>query len=186
MLREAGATFTLEKVDLTQHLTATGADYYAVTPKGQVPLLELDDGSRLTEGPVICQYIADGASNTSLMPAAGSLARYRVMEWQNYITAELHKSFSPLFSKQYDAAAKALTSAALRKKFEWVDGKLQGSTFLTGNDFTAADAYLFTVGNWAKHVGLDTADLANFQQFMGRVAARPAVQEALKAEGLLR
>lgn len=185
VLREAGLPFSLEKIDTAKHLTSAGADYYAINPKGQVPVLELDTGERLTEGPVIAQYIADQAKNTTLMPAAGTLARYRVMEWQSYITSELHKSFTPLFNPGFEATAKSLHATLLRKKYEWVNGCLTGRHYLTGNSFTAADAYLFTVTHWAKHVGLDLSDLADLQSFLGRVAARPAVREAMKAEGLM-
>ncbi len=185
VLREAGLPFSLEKIDTAKHLTSAGADYYAINPKGQVPVLELDTGERLTEGPVIAQYIADQAKNTTLMPAAGTLARYRVMEWQSYITSELHKSFTPLFNPGFEATAKSLHATLLRKKYEWVNGCLTSRHYLTGNSFTAADAYLFTVTHWAKHVGLDLSDLADLQSFLGRVAARPAVREAMKAEGLM-
>ncbi len=184
VLLESGSTFTLEKVDTARHVTASGGDYYDINPKGQVPFLVLDDGATLSEGPVICQYIADKASNTRLMPAAGSLARYRVMEWQNYITSELHKSFSPLFNAGFDASAKKLHAALLRKKFEWVDSKLAGTSYLTGEEFTVADAYLFTVAGWSKHVALDLSDLGNLQRYLARVAARPSVSDALKAESL--
>ncbi len=185
VLREIGAPFTLEKVDTAKHLTQAGTDYYAINPKGQVPLLQLDDGSLLGEGPVIVQYIADQARATSLMPAAGSIERYRVMEWQNYITSELHKSFSPLFSSEFDAKAKATVHGALRKKYEWVDNQLTGRDHLTGEAFTAADAYLFVVTGWAKFVDLNLSGLPNLDAFLKRVAARPAVREAMKAEGLL-
>jgi glutathione S-transferase len=185
VLREAGLPFVLEKVDTAKHTRSSGEDFYAISSKGQVPVLELDDGARLTEGPVIAQFVADKAGNTSLMPAAGSMARYRVMEWQNYITSELHKSFSPLFSSAFDASAKALHSQLLRKKFEWVDSQLANSPFLTGQAFTAADAYLFTVTGWAKYVKLDLSNLPHLQAFLARVADRPAVQAAMKAEGLL-
>ncbi len=183
-LLESGSAFSLEKVDTAKHLSASGVDYYSINPKGQVPLLALDEGGTLSEGPVICQYIADKAGNTKLMPAAGSLARYRVMEWQNYITSELHKSFSPLFNPGFDAGAKKLHTALLRKKFEWVDSKLAATSYLTGEEFTVADAYLFTVSGWSKYVGLDLSDLANLQRYLARIAARPAVREALKAESL--
>lgn len=185
-LRETGLPFTLEKVDLAHHVTETGADYHGITPKGQVPLLQLDDGSLLSEGPVIAQYIADQSGPNTLMPAAGTLARYRVMEWQNYIASELHKSFTPLFDKAFDAAARARHGALLRKKFEWVDSRLADSGYLTGPDFSAADAYLFTVAGWGRYVALKLSDLPHLQRFLARVAARPAVQAALKAEGLLR
>lgn len=184
-LRETGTSFTLEKVDLARHVTASGADYFGITPKGQVPLLQLDDGSLLSEGPVIVQYVADRAGATALMPAAGTLARYRVQEWQNHITSEVHKGFAPLFSSEFDATAQATQKRLLRKKFEWIDSRLSDSPFLTGDDFTGADAYLFTVTNWARHVALDLADLRHVQAFQARVAARPAVREAMRAEGLL-
>jgi glutathione S-transferase len=185
VLREIGLPFTLEKVDTAKHLTQDGTDYYAVNPKGQVPLLQLEDGSLLSEGPIIVQYIADQARNTTLMPAAGSIERYRVMEWQNYITSELHKSYTPLFSSDLDAAAKKTLSAALRKKYEWVDSRLAGKDFLTGTAFTAADVYLFVVTGWARFVGLELSDLVQLQRFVKQVSERPAVREAMKAEGLL-
>ena len=185
VLREAGTPFTALKVDTAKHLTADGTDYHHINPKGQVPVLELDDGTRLTEGPVIAQYIADQAGATSLMPAAGTLARYRVMEWQNYITSELHKSFTPLFRPELDTTAKQTLAGLLRKKLEWVETQLAGKQFLTGDAFTVADAYLFVVANWSKFVQLDISDLAHLQAFMARVAQRPAVHSALQAEGLL-
>jgi glutathione S-transferase len=186
VLREAGLPFTLEKVDTARHRTADGGDFYALNPKGQVPLLELSDGTRLTEGPVIAQFIADRAEAMSLMPAAGTVERYRVMEWQNYITSELHKSFTPLFHNDVDANAKQALAAVLRKKLEWLDGQLAGRDYLTGDTFTAADAYLFVVLGWAAFVKLDIADLAHLQAFIARVAARPAVRDAMQAEGLVR
>lgn len=185
VLRETGAAFTLEKVDTEKHLTDKGADYHDINPKGQVPVLEFADGARLTEGPVIAQYIADHAGATSLMPAAGTIARYRVLEWQNYITAELHKSFTPLFRTELDADAKKALSGLLRKKLEWVDAELTQKAFLTGEAFTVADAYLFVVASWAKFVKLEIADLSHLQAFMARVAERPAVREAMRAEGLV-
>ncbi|MBJ7263498.1 MAG: glutathione transferase GstA [Burkholderiaceae bacterium] len=184
VVRETAAQVDLLKVDLKQHRTEAGDDYYAINPKGQVPLLVLDDGSTLSEGPVIAQYIADQAKATTLAPAAGSMARYRVMEWQNYITSELHKSFSPLFKPDTPDSVKATALTVLTKKFEWVDGQLAGREYLTGADFTIADAYLFVVAAWAKKVGPSLDHLAHLQAFLVRVAARPAVQAALNAEGL--
>ncbi len=176
---------TLERVDTNTHKTAAGLDYYTINPKGAVPVLELDDGGRLTEGPVIAQYIADRAGNTKLMPAAGTLQRYRVMEWQNYITSELHKSFSPLFGNPaVDDAGKAKYLAALTKKYTWVNEQLEGRQYLTGDSFTAADAYLFVVTGWAKYVKLDLSSFGHLQGFLQRVAARPAVKAAMEAEGL--
>ena len=185
VLREAGLTFELAKVDTHRHLTADGGDFYAVNPKGQVPVLELDDGERLTEGPVIAQYISDKAGASSLMPPAGTLARYRVMAWQNHIASELHKSFTPLFHDDVDANAKQALAAVLLKKLTWLDGQLASGPYLTGEAFTAADAYLFVVLGWARFVKLDIARLTHLQAFLTRVAARPAVREAMRAEGLL-
>jgi glutathione S-transferase len=184
VLREAGLTPTLVKVDLASHRSADGADFYATAPKGQVPLLELDDGTRLSEGPVIAQYIADQAGATALMPAAGTPQRYRVMEWQNFVTSELHKGFAPLFDAEVNAEAKQRLSSVLMKNLRWVDAQLATGRFLTGSAFTAADAYLFVVTGWAPHVGLDLSPLANLQRFRAAVAKRPAVREAMQAEGL--
>lgn len=184
LLRETSLPHTLVAVDIAARRTQDGTDFAAISPKGYVPLLELADGQRLTEGPVIAQFIADHAGRADLMPAAGSMARYRVMEWQSYITSELHKSFSPLFNAALDAPAKAVFSALLLKKFAWVSGQLRGRAYLTGDTFTAADAYLFTVAGWGKHVGLDLSDFQHLQAFLKLVASRPAVQAALRAEGL--
>jgi glutathione S-transferase len=184
VLREAGLPFTLEKVDLTTHKTAQGVDYYTINPKGQVPVLELDNGDRLSEGPIVAQYVADTAKNADLMPLAGTAARYRVLEWQNYVTSELHKSFTPLFNPDVNAEAKGVVAKLLKKKYRWVATQLEGRQYLTGDTFTAADAYLFTVSGWAKHVNLDLSDLAGFQTYLSRVAARPAVKEAMRTEGL--
>lgn len=185
VLRETGLPFTLVKVDTARHVLDDGSDLHAINSKGQVPVLELDDGTRLTEGPVIAQYIADHARAQGLMPAAGTLARYRVLEWQNYITSELHKSFTPLFHADLDASAKKVLAAVLRKKLQWLDGQLAGRRYVTGETFTAADAYLFVVLGWARFVQIDLKDLQHVQAFLAQVAARPAVREALRAEGLL-
>ena len=184
LLRETGTRFTLEKVDTHKHTTSNGGDFYAVNPKGQVPVIELPDGTRLTEGPVVAQYVADLAGAHTLMPPAGSLERYRVMEWQNYVTAELHKSFTPLFHSDVDATAKKALAAVLSKKLVWLDGQLAGKSYLTGDDFTAADAYLFVVLGWAKFVQIELGDLRHIASFMERVAARPEVKAAMKTEGL--
>ncbi|MDB5869418.1 MAG: glutathione transferase GstA [Polaromonas sp.] len=185
VLREAGLAFTLEKVDTSTHKTEHGLDYYSVNPKGAVPLLELDGGERLSEGPVIAQYIADKAGRADLLPAAGSMDRYRVLEWQNYITSELHKSFTPLFNPDLDSNAKKTIAKGLRKKYEWVNAQLQSKDYLLGKSFTVADAYLFAVTGWAKHVSLDLTDLKHLQDYTLRIAARPAVREAMQTEGLL-
>jgi len=182
VLRESGLPVDLVRVDIRAHKTEAGDDYYQVNPKGSVPLLELDNGERLSEGPIICQYIADKAGNLELMPAAGTMQRYHVMEWQNFITSELHKGYSVLFNPSIDAASKTVYRGILRKKYEWVDSKLAGNPFLTGKAFTAADAYLFTVSRWAKAVEVDLSNLPAVDAFNAAVAARPAVQAAVEAE----
>ena len=185
ILRETGLPFKLVRVDLGKHQLETGEDYYQISKRGQVPLLELEDGQRITEGPVITQYLAEKAGRKDLLPPSGELARYRVLEWLNFITSELHKSFSPLFSKDFPDEGKAITRSALRKKYEWVDEQLQGREYTGGADFTIVDAYLFTVTNWAKNVDLNLTDLKSLQGFQKRVANRPAVMEAMKTEGLI-
>lgn len=183
LLRETGATFTLEKVDTQRHLTADGGDYFAIAPKGQVPLLELGEDLRLGEGPVIAQYLVELAGNQHLLPPAG-LPRYRVLEWQNFVGTELHKAYTPIFSPGLDDAAKAILRARLRKKYEWVEAQLPEHGYLTGAEFTVADAYLFTVTRWAAYVALALSGLPRLQGYLARVAARPTVQAALQAEGL--
>lgn len=185
-LREAGLPFELALASTKTKKLADGSDYLAINPKGQVPALLLDSGDLLTEGVVIVQYIADQAPATGLLPAFGTLARYRVLEWLNYITTELHKSFGPLFNPAYPDEAKALNKAALLQRLAWVDSQLAGRSYLTGDTYTVADGYLFVVTNWTNFVGMDISGLTHLGAFMGRVAARPAVQEALKAEGLLK
>ena len=175
-LREAGLPFQLVMASTKTKKLADGADFTAINPKGQVPVLEFDDGQRLTEGPVIVQWIADQAPASGLAPAAGSMARYRLMEWLNFITSELHKGFSPLFNPATPDEAKSLSRAKLGERLAWVDQQLAGKPYLTGDGFTVADGYLFTVAGWGRHVGVDIAPLANLSAFMARVAARPAVQ----------
>lgn len=184
LLRETDLNFDLLRVDTRTHTTSDGLDYHRINPKGQVPFLDTGSGESLSEGVVIAQYIADRAGNRDLMPEPGSMARYRVMEWQNYITSELHKGFSPLFNDVFDEAARTQFLALLRKKLAWVDAQLADRTFLTGETFTAADAYLFVVCGWAGHVGLDLSGLPHLGRFLHSVAARPAVRDALRAEGL--
>lgn len=184
VLREAGLPFELVRASTKTHQLDDGSDYYAINPKGYVPALEFDDGQRLTEGPAIVQYIADQAPDRKLAPPAGTMARYRLQEWLNFITSELHKTYSPLFNPSMPEEAKAQFKAKLADRYRYVDGQLAGRDFLTGSDFTVADAYLFTVTNWARHVGVDLGGFAHLQAFQQRVAARPAVQQALKAEGL--
>jgi glutathione S-transferase len=184
-LREAGLDFTLERVDIRQKQTASGADFRTINPKGYVPALQLDNGAVLTEGPAIVQYIADLAPASKLAPAAGTLERYRVMEWLNYISSELHKNYGPLFNPAATDDMKAAARTNLSNRLGLVAEQLQGSEYLTGEQFTVADAYLFTVLNWSGFVKFSLADWPVLQQFCARVAARPAVQEAMRAEGMI-
>jgi glutathione S-transferase len=149
-----------------------------------VPVLELDSGETLTEGPVIVQYLADQNPAAGLAGAAGTIERYRVQEWLNFTTSELHKNFAPLFRPNTPDTYKDIARGNLRTRYDWIDEKLAGKPYLAGDKFTVADAYLFTVTRWAPVVGIDTAKWPHVTAFMDRVAARPKVQEALKAEGL--
>jgi glutathione S-transferase len=185
-LKEAGIAFDLVPANMKTHTLTDGTDFYGINSKGYVPLLELDDGQRLSEGAAIVQYIADQAPASNLAPANGTMARYRLQEWLNFITSEIHKGFSPLFNPAMPDEAKAIAKAKLADRFKWLDSKLEGHQYLMGDTFSVADAYLFTTANWSKHVGLDISGLANLGAFMGRVAARPAVQAAMRAEGLIK
>ena len=165
---------------------ADGTDFTTINPLGYVPFLVLDDGQTLREGPVIVQYLADQAPQKNLIPAVGTMQRYQVLEWLNFIGTELHKSFGPLFKPGTPEDYKPAVRQALRGRFEWVEQQLAGKTYLMGETFTVADAYLFTVSGWGKFVGLDLSDLPNLQAYLARVGSRPAVQAALRAEGLLK
>lgn len=185
-LLEAGLPFQPVMASTKTHKLADGTDYYGINPKGYVPLLELDDGQRLSEGAVIVQYIADLAPASKLAPPAGTMERYRLMEWLNFITSELHKGFSPLFMPGMPEEGKALARNKLVERLTWVDQQLAGRDWLMGDTFTVADTYLFTVAGWGKYVGVDIAQLPTLSAYMARVAARPAVQAAMKAEGLIK
>lgn len=186
VLLEAGLDFTTERVDLRKKITAGGADYKAVNPKGYVPALELGKGVVLTEGPAIVQYIADQVPEKNLAPPAGTLARYQLMEWLNFISTEIHKTFGPLFVPGASEDMKASAIATLTRRFGFVERALEGRDYLAGAQFSVADAYLFTVSNWAGAVGFDLSPFPQLQAFQARVAARPAVQQALRDEGLLK
>ena len=185
-LRESGLAFEAVLASTKTHKLADGTDYYTINPKGYVPLLELDNGQRLSEGPAIVQYIADQVPDKKLAPANGTMERYRLMEWLNFTTSELHKGFSPLFNPAMPEEAKALARTKLSDRLAWVNTQLEGKSYLMGEQFTVADGYLFTVAGWGKHVGVDISGLTHLTAYMARVAARPAVQEALRAEGLLK
>ena len=186
VLREAGLPFEAVLTSTKTHQLADGTDYYTINPKGSVPLLELDNGERLSEGPAIVQYIADLVPAKNLAPAAGTMARYRLQEWLNYITSELHKGYGALFNPATPADYKSMASARLIDRLTIVDKALAGKEFLMGEHFTVADAYLFTVAGWSKFVGLDISALTNLTAYLGRIASRPAVQETMKAEGLIK
>ena len=184
-LQESGLAFQAIPAPTKTHQLPDGTDYYTINPLGYVPLLELDDGTRLREGPVIVQYIADQAPLKNLAPANGTLSRYRLQEWLSFIGTELHKGFSPLFNPDMPDAAKEIARKRLASRYQWLDGELKGKEYLLNEHFTVADGYLFTVTNWAGRVGVDLSAYPNVQAFQARVSARPAVQEALRAEGLI-
>jgi glutathione S-transferase len=186
VLREAGLKFEPVLASTKTHKLQDGTDYYTINPKGYVPLLELDNGERLTEGPAIVQYIADQAPDKKLAPANGTFARARLQEWLNFTTSEIHKTYSPLFNAAVPEEYKTMAKAKLQDRYRWVDSQLEGKSYLLGDAFSVADAYLFTVTNWAPRVGVDLSAYKNIAAYMARVAARPAVQEAMKAEGLLK
>ena len=185
-LLEAGLPFELTLASTKTHKLQDGTDFYTINAKGYVPLLELDDGQRLSEGPAIVQYIADQAPDKKLAPASGTMERYRLQEWLNFITAELHKGFGPLFNPATPEESKTMSRAKLAERLAYVDRQLEGRQYLMGDDFTVADGYLFTVTNWGGHVGVDVSGFPNLVAYRARVAARPAVQEAMKAEGLVK
>lgn len=185
VLREAGLPFELESVDLATKKTGSGGDYLGFNPKGYVPALLLDDGQLLTEGPVIVQYIADRVPEKNLAPPAGSMERYRLMEALNFIGTELHKGFSPLFNPKATEEWKSFARALLAKRIGLVAQQLEGRDYLLGANFSVADAYLFTVLGWAGYVKLDLSAWPVLKSYLARVAARPAVQAAMAAEGLL-
>jgi glutathione S-transferase len=183
---EAGIPIELEKVDLAEHKTESGQDFMTVNPKGYVPALRLDDGSILTEGPAIVQYLADQKPGSKLAPAAGTVDRYRLQEWLTFIGTELHKNFAPLFNKASTDDIKNMVKTNITKRLGYLNGQLANRQYLMGEGFTVADAYAFTVVNWTNFVGIDLKPYPNLGAYMGRVAARPKVHETLKAEGLVK
>ncbi|HSN01723.1 MAG TPA: glutathione transferase GstA [Rudaea sp.] len=183
---ELGLNLSLEKVDTKAKRTETGHDFLAINPKGYVPALELDTGEVLTEGPAIVQYLADHKGNTALVPANGTLARARLQEMLNFITSEIHKSYSPLFSDATPEATRAERKAYLHKRYDFIEKILAKQPYLLGDHFTVADAYLFTVTRWADFVKLDLSAFPALQAFQKRVAQRPSVDAALRAEGLIK
>ena len=185
-LQEAGLAYTPVLASTKSHKLQDGTDYYTINALGYVPVLELDNGERLREGPAIVQYIADQVPDKQLAPANGTLARYRLQEWLNFIGTELHKGFSPLFNPATPEEYKPVVRERLLQRLQWVDSQLAAKQYLMGDQFTVADGYLFTVTNWTQPTNLDISGLANLAAYRERVGARPAVQAAMKAEGLLK
>ena len=183
-LREAGLAFEPVLASTKSHKLPDGTDYYGINPLGYVPMLELDDGTRLREGPAIVQYIADLVPTKNLAPANGTLPRYRLQEWLTFIGTELHKQFSPLFNPAMPEEVKTMQREKIGSRLKWIESELKGKQYLMGDNFSVADGYLFTVTNWASRVDIDLAPYPNLTAYRARVAARPGVQEAMKAEGL--
>ena len=186
VLHEAGLAFDAVLASTKTHKLQDGTDFYTINELGYVPVLELDNGERLREGVAIVQYLADQAPEKQLAPANGTMARYRLQEWLTFIGTELHKGFSPLFNPATPEDYKPLVRERLLQRLQWVDSQLAGKQYLMGDQFTVADGYLFTVTNWTQPTKLDISGLANLAAYRERVGARPAVQAAMKAEGLLK
>jgi glutathione S-transferase len=181
VLREAGVDFALERVDLGRKVTASGADFWAINPKGYVPALQLDDGEVITEGPAIVQFVADRHHDARLAPANGTMERVRLQEWLTFIGTEIHKNFSPLFDRSLADEVKAKFKERIFKRVELVEKALAGKSYLLG-EFSVADAYLFTCLRWSAFMAMDLAPYANVTAFMARMNERPAVKAALEAE----
>jgi len=186
VLNEAGLPFEKIKADTKTKVLPDGSDYRSVNPLGYVPLLELDDGTRITEGPAIVQYIADQVPAKKLAPPNGTMERVKLQTWLNFVTSELHKGFSPLFNPSMPDEAKKIFRERLGTRFAYLDKHLAGNDYLMGKDFSVADAYAFVVSNWAGRVDVDLSSHANVLAWRKRVGARPAVQAAMKAEGLIK
>ena len=184
-LHETGLPFEIDKLNVPTKTTASGEDFMQINPKGYVPAIRLDDGGILTEGAAILQYIADRKPASGLAPEAGTMARYRLQEWLTFIGTEIHKSFSPLFSKTVSDEVKNHAHKLLAKRLGYVEAQLADKPYLMGDSFTVADAYLFVVASWSNHVGFDLGQFPRIREYMARIAARPATQAAMKAEGLI-
>ncbi|WP_288402747.1 glutathione transferase GstA [uncultured Acinetobacter sp.] len=182
VLRELGLPFDLIKVDLQQHLTELGEDFYRLNKKGQVPVLQLEDGSFLTEGAVISQFLVDQFERKDLLAEINTVERYQTLSWMNFIASEIHKAYSPFFHESYGEESKTVFSMFLNKHYAWVDQQLDGQNYLTGSNFTIADIYLFVVTRWADFIGLDLGHFIHLTAFMQRIARRQTVQDAIAAE----
>ncbi len=184
-LEESGLSYEAIAAPTKTHKLADGTDYYSINPLGYVPLLVLDDGRQLREGPAIVQYIADQAPDRQLAPANGTFERAKLQEWLNFIGTELHKGFSPLFNPATPAEYKSMVIARLGERLKFTDGLLADRQFVLGDSFSVADGYLFTVTNWAQPLGIDLSPYPNLVAYRARIGARPAVIAALRAEGLI-
>ena len=185
VLREVGLPFELEQVNYLEKKTKSDIDYWIINPKGQVPVLELDSGERLTECAVIVQFIADKKPSSGLAPACGTYERYRLQEWLNFVSSELHKTFVPIFRLTTPDEYKTISKENLGRRFDWLDKLLAERRYLMGDTFTIADIYLFTVLRWSSRIDIDLSNWRNLKSYADGVAARPKVQEAMKAEGII-
>jgi glutathione S-transferase len=185
-LREAGLPFELIKVDRRTRKAADGLDYNEVNPKGYVPALTLDDGEVLTENVAVLQYIADRNPASKLAPSAGTMERYRLVEWLAFISSEIHKNFSPLFRDDAPEETKQYLRKVLSARLDYLNRAIGNRPFLMGEQFTVADAYLFTVLGWSRHLNFDLGKWPQLQGHLERVGARPLVSEALKTERLVK
>ena len=183
--REAGLNIQLQKVNTKDKSMEGGGDFWKINARGYVPVLELDNGERLTEGPAIVQYLADQKPESGLAPKAGTIERYRLQEWLNFLTSEVHKKFSPLFKPNTPEDYKPIAKENLASRFNWINEQLAGKDYLMGKQFTVADAYLFVLTNWTRPTQIDLGKWPNIAAFQKRVAARPKVKEAMQAEGLI-
>lgn len=183
-LYETGLPFEIDRLIKTTKMTVGGEDFMQINPKGYVPTIKLDDGSILTEGAAVLQYIADQKPDSGLAPKAGTMERYRLQEWLTFISSEIHKSFSPLFNKDASEDVKNYARNMLSKRLVYAETQLANKPYLMGDHFTVADAYFFVVMGWSNHVGYDLSPFPRIQEYLARIAARPAVQAAMKAEGL--
>jgi glutathione S-transferase len=184
VLHESGLPFETERVDLKAKKTASGIDYNTINPKSYVPALVMDNGELLTEGPAIVQYIADLVPEKKLAPPAGTLERYRLQEWLNYISSEIHKGFGPFFNPLASEEMKSATKLRLEKRFGFAGKALEGKNYLLGDTFTVADAYLFIMLRWTRAHGIDLSPWPALDAYFNRIAVRPAVIATLKDEGL--
>ncbi|MFV9473793.1 glutathione transferase GstA [Advenella sp. RU8] len=185
VLEELGIGYESEKVDLKTKVTESGSDFLTINPKGYVPALQMDNGEVLTECQVILEYLGDQNPSKGLMPEFGSAARYQTQAWLNFVATEVHKPFSPFFNPAAPQAWKDISLANIEKRLSYVETELSGKDYLMGDTFTVADAYLFTVLGWGKYIQLDLAKWPNLTAYQARVAQRPAIIAALKAEGLI-